>query len=294
MQRHFITYKSLTMNEKNKIDNHNQTSSNRFKDKVAVVTGGASGIGRAIVEEFCKEGGKVVFTDINSIGQTIQENDAELGYNTMFIQGDMAKKSFCVDCVKKAVSSFGAINYLVNNAFSFVAAGLDADDEQWMRSFKVGPLAYATMVQEALPYMKKAGGGAVVNISSISAHIAQKDRWTYNASKGAVNQLTKCQALDLAPYNIRVNSVDPGWIWTNETKKAAELDGGGPEKWDPIWGRFHMLRRLGRAVEVARPTLFLLSDDASFITGTNLLVDGGYLAMGPEGLGEKTINAGSE
>jgi NAD(P)-dependent dehydrogenase (short-subunit alcohol dehydrogenase family) len=267
---------------------------NRFKDKVAIVTGGASGIGRAIVEEFCKEGGKVVFTDLNEIGYSVQKNDAKLGYKTVFLQGDMAEQSFCVDCINKTVESFGTINYLVNNAFSFTAAGLEADNEQWMRSFKAGPLAYATMVQEAFPHMKKAGGGAVVNISSISAHIAQKDRWTYNTSKGAVDQLTKCQALDLSPYNIRVNSIDPGWIWSNETKKAADLDGGGPEKWDPIWGQFHMLRRLGKAVEVARPTLFLLSDDASFITGTRLMVDGGYLAMGPEGLGENTVNAGSE
>jgi hypothetical protein len=104
----------------------------------------------------------------------------------------------------------------------------------------------------------------------------QKDRWTYNAAKGAVNQLTKRQALDLAPFNIHVNNVDPGWIWSNETDKAANLDGGGRTKWDPIWGKYHMLRRLGLAVEVAHPTLFLLSDDASFITGTTLMVDGGY------------------
>jgi NAD(P)-dependent dehydrogenase (short-subunit alcohol dehydrogenase family) len=142
--------------------------------------------------------------------------------------------------------------------------------------------------------MASAGGGAMVNVSSISAHIAQKDRWTYNAAKGAVGQLTKCQALDLAPMGIRVNSVDPAWIWTNETDKAADLDGGGREKWDPIWGRFHMLRRMGLPVEVARPVLFLLSEDASFITGTSLLIDGGYLAMGPEGLGEQSAFAGSD
>jgi NAD(P)-dependent dehydrogenase (short-subunit alcohol dehydrogenase family) len=142
--------------------------------------------------------------------------------------------------------------------------------------------------------MKALGGGAIVNMSSISAHIAQKDRWTYNAAKGAVNQMTKCQALDLSPFNIRVNNVDPAWIWSNETDKAANLDGGGRAKWDPIWGKYHMLRRMGLAVEVARPTLFLLSDDASFITGTTLMVDGGYLAMGPEGLGETAVIAGSD
>jgi NAD(P)-dependent dehydrogenase (short-subunit alcohol dehydrogenase family) len=150
------------------------------------------------------------------------------------------------------------------------------------------------MVQAAAPRIEAAGGGAIVNVSSISAWIAQKDRWTYNSAKGAVAQLTKCQALDLAPMGIRVNSVDPAWIWTNETDKAADADGGGRAKWDPIWGRFHMLRRMGLPVEVARPVLFLLSDDASFITGSALSVDGGYLAMGPEGLGEQSSFAGSD
>lgn len=267
---------------------------NRFQGKVAIVTGGSSGIGRAVVEEYCKEGGRVFFTGISDAGfQTLREFRAA-GYSTQFLRGDMAEEAFCAEVVAKAMAAFGTVNHLVNNAFAFTAKALDAQTNDWMRSFTAGPLAYARMVQQVLPPMKAAGGGAVVNMSSISAHIAQKDRWTYNAAKGAVNQLTKCQALDLAPFNIRVNNVDPGWIWSNETDKAANLDGGGRAKWDPIWGKYHMLRRMGQAVEVARPTLFLLSHDASFITGTTLMVDGGYLAMGPEGLGETSVIAGSD
>jgi NAD(P)-dependent dehydrogenase (short-subunit alcohol dehydrogenase family) len=185
------------------------------------------------------------------------------------------------------------VNYLVNNAFSFVAKGEDAAVEDYLRSFSVGPIAYARMVQHCIAPMKEAGGGAVVNMSSISAHIAQVNRWTYNMAKGAVNQLTKCQALDLAKYNIRVNGVDPAWIWTREVEKAAQLDGGGREKWEPVWGSYHMLRRTGEPVECAGPVLFLLSEDASFMTGTHVAVDAGYLAMGPEGIGETTVNAGS-
>ncbi len=133
-----------------------------------------------------------------------------------------------------------------------------------------------------------------MNMSSISAFVAQANRWTYNAAKGAVNTLTRCMALDLARYNIRVNSVSPGWIWTREVYKAAEMGGGGRKVFDPIWGQYHMFERCGEPVECAGPILFLLSDDASFITATDLPIDGGYQSMGPEGLGKTAIIAGSD
>jgi NAD(P)-dependent dehydrogenase (short-subunit alcohol dehydrogenase family) len=155
----------------------------------------------------------------------------------------------------------------------------------------VGPIGYATMVRCAAPEMRLQGGGAIVNLSSISAHIAQPSRWTYNAAKGAVNQLTRCMALDLAKDNIRVNTVSPGWIWTREVDKAA---GGDRGKWGPIWGKFHMLRRLGEVEECAAPVAFLLSDEASFITAAELMVDGGYRGMGSEGLGDASSFAGSD
>jgi NAD(P)-dependent dehydrogenase (short-subunit alcohol dehydrogenase family) len=154
----------------------------------------------------------------------------------------------------------------------------------------VGPIGYATMVQCVAPAMREQGGGAIVNLSSISAHIAQPDRWTYNGAKGAVNQLTRCMAMDLSVYNIRVNTVSPGWIWTREVDKAAGYDRA---KWGPIWGKFHMLRRLGEVEECAAPVAFLLSDEASFITATEIMVDGGYHGMGSEGLGEASSFAGS-
>ncbi len=150
-------------------------------------------------------------------------------------------------------------------------------------------MAYATMGQQVFPHMQKQGAGAIVNMSSISAHIAQPDRWTYNAAKGAVNQLTRCMALDMAP-KVRVNTCSPGWIWTREVDKAA---GGDREKWGPVWGKFHMLRRLGTVEECASVTAFLLSDEAWFVTSAELMVDGGYRGMGSEGLGEASSFAGS-
>jgi NAD(P)-dependent dehydrogenase (short-subunit alcohol dehydrogenase family) len=261
---------------------------------VAIVTGGASGIGRAIAEELCKEGASVSFSGISETGYTTSQELASRGYDVHFSQGDMADEAFCRLLVDNTVAHFGKLNYLVNNAFSFTAKGLDATRSDWERSFFVGPVGYATMAQLVTPHLIAQGGGAIVNVSSISAYIAQPNRWTYHAAKGAVHMLTKSMAYDLAKHNIRVNSISPGWIWTREVYKAADLDGGGREKWEPIWGDFHMLRRCGEPVECAGPALFLLSDDASFITATDLLVDGGYLGMGPEGIGKNTRLAGSD
>jgi NAD(P)-dependent dehydrogenase (short-subunit alcohol dehydrogenase family) len=261
-----------------------------LQGKAAIVTGGASGIGRACVERLCEEGCAVTFSGVSDIGTTTARELMDKGAMVQFLRGDMAEESFCKELVAAAVGAWGGLDYLVNNAFSFTAKGLDASRADWNRVMNVGPVAYATMGQTVLPHMRKRGAGAIVNMSSISAHIAQPARWTYNAAKGAVTQLTRCMAMDMAP-TVRVNTVSPGWIWTREVDKAA---GGDRAKWGPIWGKFHMLRRLGTVEECAAATAFLLSDEASFITATELMVDGGYRGMGSEGLGEVSTFAGSE
>jgi NAD(P)-dependent dehydrogenase (short-subunit alcohol dehydrogenase family) len=258
--------------------------------KAAIVTGGAHGIGRAIAQRLCSEGVSVTFTDLSEDGVAVQEEGLARHWSLQFVQGDMADERFCRAAVAAAVSKWGGVDFLVNNAFSFLAKGMDATREDWHRMMEVGPIAYATMGQCAADAMKARGGGAIVNISSISAHIAQPNRWTYNAAKGAVNQLTRCMAMDLAPCGIRVNTLSPGWIWTREVDKAC---GGDRTRWGPVWGKYHILRRLGNVEEIAGPTAFLLSDEASFITGAELAVDGGYLALGSEGLGDTSTFAGS-
>lgn len=264
---------------------------NRFAGKVAIVTGGSTGIGKSTVEELCREGAAVAFTGRdNQLGRETEGQLKNSGYKVLYIGGDMSHEEFCKHCVETTAESFGRLDYVVNNAFSFNAKWIDATLDDWRRVFEAGPVAYANMGKYASEYMRRVGGGAIVNLSSISAFIAQPKRWTYNAAKGAVNTLTKCMALDLAPMGIRVNSVSAGWIWTREVLKAAA---GDRDKWDPIWGQFHMLERCGEPVEVAAAVLFLLSDDASFITAADLPVDGGYQGMGSEGLGKASAFAGS-
>ena len=270
---------------------HRKAVEDRFAGKVAIVTGGSAGIGRATVEEFCREGGSVVFTDIDSAQGVEAEKDLTSAKSqVLFLHGDMADASFVAQVTHTTLSRFGRVDCLVNNAFSFIAKGADATAEDWHRIFDVGPVAYARMGTAAAEAMSKIGGGSIVNLSSISAFVAQPGRWTYNSAKGAVHTLTKCMALDFAQHGIRVNSVSPGWIWTKEVLKAA---GGDRDRWDPIWGQFHMLQRCGDPVEVAAAILFLLSDDASFITGADLPVDGGYQGLGSEGTGKLSQFAGS-
>ncbi|MDI1251388.1 MAG: SDR family oxidoreductase [Lacunisphaera sp.] len=262
----------------------------RFQGRAALVTGGTHGIGHAIALELLREGAQVAISGLPADAEEGKRAFAAAGFAPLIVAGDLAEEKFCRDLVAATREKHGRLDFLVNNAFSFVAKGLDATREDFLRSFHVGPFAFALLTQLAAEAMKAQGGGAIVNVSSISSWVAQPNRWTYNMAKGAVTQLTRCAALDLAPHQIRVNSVSPGWIWTREVDKAA---GGDRAAYDPVWGRFHMLARMGHPVEIAGPVLFLLSDDASFITGTDLPVDGGYNGLGPEGLGQDTKIAGS-
>ena len=205
------------------------------------------------------------------------------------VELDVAQSRQCADVVAKVERDLGRVDVLVNCAGSFVAQGVDATDEDWDRILSVNVRGCAAMVQAVAEPMRRAGGGAIVNVSSVSGYVAQPSRWTYCSSKAAILELTRCQALDLAPFGIRVNSVSPGWIWTREVARAA---GGDRARWEPVWGRYAILGRLGEPAEVAEAIEFLVSPRASFVTGTDLAVDGGYLALGPERDGGDSMFAG--
>ncbi|WP_155053949.1 SDR family NAD(P)-dependent oxidoreductase [Streptomyces blattellae] len=254
----------------------------------ALVTGAASGIGAATAAELAGRGASVLCLDIDADGlaRTTERIEAAGGHASG-VTVDVADR----EAVEAAVGRLEAgLDFVVNCAVSFLARGLNVSTEDWDRVLAVNVRGISNVVQAAHPLLARADGAAIVNTASISAHIAQPSRWTYNATKGAIVTLTKCMAMDLAEDGIRVNVVSPGWIWTPEVARAAQ---GDRARWEPVWGRYHLLRRLGEPEEVARAIAFLLSSDASFITGAEVPVDGGYLAMGPEGLGDTASFAGS-
>ena len=250
----------------------------RFSEKVVIVTGGSSGIGKAAVLEFLKEGALVV---IASRGKKKAEETlaefAEYKDQLIFVQTDISSEPSVENMVETTIRVFGRVDILVNNAASFIAEPADTGMEQWEESLKTDIIGVAMSCKYALREMEKTGGGAIVNVSSISGVIAQKNLCTYNTTKAALINMTRCMALDYAEKNIRVNCVSPGIVITEHQHRFVAKQGKTMEQAKKEWGPLHVLNRLAEPREIARPILFLASDDdASFITGENLMVDGGY------------------
>lgn len=249
----------------------------RISGKVAIVTGGATLIGAHLVRAFQKVGVKVVVADVDVPGG--QALAGELGESVLFVKTDLGDDAQIDACVSRAVAAFGGVDFLVNVACVYVDGGINAARQDWLDSYNINVVGGVMMLKAVRPHMVRRGGGAVVNFGSISAKVAQRGRWLYPVSKAAILQLTRNEAMDLARDNIRVNSVSPGWTWS---KVISELSRKNRKKADEVGGPFHLLGRIANPEEVAQAVLFLCSSQASFITGSDLAVDGGYSAMGPE------------
>lgn len=254
----------------------------RLKNRVAIITGGAQGIGRATCIALAKEGAKVIIADFNKEKGLMLENELnDIGYVAKFIESDVSQEDSIKNMVSETVKYFGKINILVNCAANCIIKGLDATVEEWKDVMMTNVIGYATTVKYCAEIMKDHEKCAIVNISSISGFIAQPEYLTYNTSKAALVNMSRCLAMDLAKYGIRVNNVCPGTIWTKNNEYYIGRDYGvNREQADnhPELGGKHLLNRLGDPEEVANSILFLVSDDSSFITGENLMVDGGYTA----------------
>lgn len=238
--------------------------------KVAIVPGGCTKIGRAVVDAFTAAGTKVMVADI-APGDGFADGVA---YQPCDLRDD-AQIAALVQATK---DRFGRIDFLVNVACSYLDNGAASTRAEWLESLDVNLVGSVMLMQAAEEELAR-NRGAIVNFGSISSRVAQTGRWLYPVSKAAILQLTRNQAMDLAPKGIRVNAVSPGWTWSNIMD---QLTNGNRAKTDAVAAPFHLLGRVANPEEVASAVLFLCSDEASFITGTDIRVDGGYTAMGPE------------
>ncbi|MEA2262021.1 MAG: hypothetical protein QOJ51_4846 [Acidobacteriaceae bacterium] len=251
----------------------------RLAGKVAIVTGAASGIGRATALRFSREGASVAILDRDlDCGETVLREIRATQRNAMFFPVDVSVEAEVSEAIRRVEGEFHRIDILVNNAAAFVFGSYQATQADWERVFSVNVMGAAFCAKYAVDAMIRAGGGSIVNVSSISGFVAQERSLPYNTSKAALLGLNRCLAMDLAQHKIRVNAVAPGCIDTPQLRADMARAGLTYEEDLAIEGPLHLLNRFGTADEVSNAILFLASDEASFVTGTCLMVDGGYTA----------------
>lgn len=249
--------------------------SGALRGRAALITGGASGIGRATALLFGREGAAVVVHDLRADGQATADAIAAAGGRAAFLQGDVTRAADCQAAVEKVLAEFGGLHILVNNAGIIRRASVvDTTEEEWDRVMAVNVKSVFLLSKAAIPVMARGGGGVIVNTASGWGIDGGKDAASYCASKAAVVNLTRAMAIDHAEQNIRVNCVCPGDTDTPMLREEARQL-GQEVKGFLARSAQRPLGRMGRPEEIAQVMLFLASDASSYVTGTALVVDGG-------------------
>jgi NAD(P)-dependent dehydrogenase (short-subunit alcohol dehydrogenase family) len=252
----------------------------RVEEKAAIVTGGALGIGRATCELLAREGAKVAIVDLlDKEGEELAGKIVRAGGTARYWRADVSRESDIERVFREIGDAFGRIDVLVNNAGISGASKPthELTEEEWDRVQAVNVKGVFFCTKHAIPWMLRAGGGSIVNLSSIYGLVGAPDAPPYHASKGAVRLMSKTDALLYAKQGIRVNSVHPGFIWTPMVEKFLRAQ-GDVEKLRRALDALHPLGRVGEPEEVAYGILYLASDESKFVTGSELVIDGGYTA----------------
>ncbi|MBZ5539704.1 MAG: glucose 1-dehydrogenase [Acidobacteriia bacterium] len=253
----------------------------RLKGKRALITGAASGIGLAAAERFVEEGAAVAAADINAEGvRALAKRLSAAGHKVGATSGDVSKTGDAKRMVEEAVAFLGGLDILINNAgIDVKGTVVSISDEDWERQIAVNLTSIQRMSKFAIPEMSKAGGGAIVNTGSIAGFLGYSNLAAYGASKGGVVQITRNIVADFAASNIRCNSVNPGVVNTPLLVHACKEVAGPGGDWEAVAKAYcagQFIQRPAEPREIANAILFLASDEASFITGAELLVDGGF------------------
>ena len=254
----------------------------RVQDKVAIVTGGAVGIGRATCLALAKEGAKVAVTDLqDDDGRKVVEEIKNAGGTAEYWHLDVSSESGVKDVFAKILDRLGGLDVLVNNAG---ISGTDKPtheitEEEWDQVMAVNVKGVFLCTKHALSIMRGSGGGSIINLSSIYGIISARDLPAYHASKGAVRLMTKTDALLYAKDRIRVNSVHPGFIWTPLVEELGKRSDEGVEKFREQLDGLHPIGHVGEPDDIAWGIVYLASDESKFVTGSELVIDGGYTAQ---------------